>query len=258
MCSGRRSSLLVGVFLCAALSGTPAIADPRDQFKSEAPVHGQVLPLRGTGRLVWMRIVTVYAAALYLPAEVPKTDSLTDVPKRLELRYHVSIKGKKFGESAEPYLEKNVKPEALARLRPRIEQLNRLYRDVREVDRYALRRDRRGLDTRELDFVGDRAAEREKDERCDGDHERVLDSPAERRADEQLCADPGSEQQGREDRVQQVEEPSESARHCQRGQHASVAGDWPKCWRGSIREARLAGGSACAWRVHRTKQPRAH
>jgi hypothetical protein len=63
---------------------------------------------------------------------------LTDVPKRLELRYHVSIKGKKLGESAEPYLEKNVTPEALARLRPRIEQLNRLYRDVREGDRYAL------------------------------------------------------------------------------------------------------------------------
>ncbi len=138
MCSGRRSGLLAVVFLCAALSGTPAIADPKAQFKPEAAVLGQVLPLRGTGRLVWMRIVTVYDAALYLPAEVPGTDSLTDVPKRLELRYHVSIKGKKFGESAEPYLEKNVTPEALARLRPRIEQLNRLYRDVREGDRYAL------------------------------------------------------------------------------------------------------------------------
>ena len=138
MCSGRRSGLLAVVFLCAALSGTPAIADPRAQFKLEAAVLGKVLPLRGTSRLVWMRIVTVYDAALYLPAEVPGRDSLTDVPKRIELRYHVSIKGKKFGESAEPYLEKNVMPEALARLRPRIEQLNRLYRDVREGDRYAL------------------------------------------------------------------------------------------------------------------------
>ena len=138
MCSGRRSGLLAVVFLCAALSGTPATADPRAQFKLEAAVLGKVLPLRGTSRLVWMRIVTVYDAALYLPAEVPGRDSLTDVPKRIELRYHVSIKGKKFGESAEPYLEKNVMPEALARLRPRIEQLNRLYRDVREGDRYAL------------------------------------------------------------------------------------------------------------------------
>lgn len=138
MCSGRRSGLLAVVFLCAALSGTPAIADPRAQFKLEAAVLGKVLPLRGTSRLVWMRIVTVYDAALYLPAEVPGRDSLTDVPKRIELRYHVSIKGTKFGESAEPYLEKNVMPEALARLRPRIEQLNRLYRDVREGDRYAL------------------------------------------------------------------------------------------------------------------------
>jgi hypothetical protein len=138
LCSGRRSGLLAVVFICAALSGTPAIADRWAQFKPEAAVHGQVLPLRGTSRLVWMRIVTVYDAALYLPAEVPRTDSLTDVPKRLDLRYHVSIKAKKFGESAETYLEKNVTPEALARLRPRIEQINRLYRDVKEGDRYTL------------------------------------------------------------------------------------------------------------------------
>jgi len=85
-----------------------------------------------------MRIVTVYDAALYLPGDIPGKDVLKDVPKQLELSYHISIKGSKFGESAEPYLEKNVPPEELTRLRPRIEQLNRLYRDVKEGDRYAL------------------------------------------------------------------------------------------------------------------------
>jgi hypothetical protein len=120
------------------LSGTSAIADPRAQFTPEAAVHGETLLLRGTGRLVWMRVVTVYDAALYLPADVPGKDVLRDVPKRLELRYHVSIKGEKFGESAVPFLEKNVPAEELARLKPRIEQLNGFYRDVKEGDRYAL------------------------------------------------------------------------------------------------------------------------
>jgi len=126
------------VLLCAALSGTPVIADPRAQFSPEAAVHGQTLQLQGTGRLVWMRMVTVYDAALYLPADVPVKNVLRDVPKRLELRYHISIKGEKFGESAEPFLKKNVLAEELAKLTLRIEQLNRLYRDVKEGDRYAL------------------------------------------------------------------------------------------------------------------------
>ena len=117
---------------------SPSHADPRALFPPEASVHGQMLPLRGTGRLVWMGMVTVYNAALYLPADIPGSEALGDLPKRLELRYHISIKGEKFGESAEPFLNKNVPAEALARLKPRIEQLNRLYRDVKEGDRYAL------------------------------------------------------------------------------------------------------------------------
>ena len=82
--------------------------------------------------------VTVYDAALYLPADVPGKDVLRNVPKRLELRYHIAIKGEKFGESAVPFLEKSVAAEELARFKPRLEQLNRLYRDVKEGDRYAL------------------------------------------------------------------------------------------------------------------------
>ena len=138
MCFHRQFIVSALIALCSLLSGTPSLADPRAQFSPEAVVHGQALPLRGAGRLVWMRMVTVYDAALYLPTDVPGKDALKDVPKRLELRYHISIKGEKFGESAVPFLEKNVPREELARLKPRLEQLNRLYRDVKEGDRYAL------------------------------------------------------------------------------------------------------------------------
>ena len=138
MCFRRQFIVSALIALCSLLSGTPTLADPRAAFAPEITVHGQTLPLRGTGRLVWMRVVTIYDAALYLPADVPGKDVLRDVPKRLELRYHISIKGEKFGESAVPFLEKNVPREELARLKPRLEQLNGLYRDVKEGDRYAL------------------------------------------------------------------------------------------------------------------------
>jgi len=138
VCSGKRFIVPALIALCAVPSYTTALADSAAKFATEVTVHGQALPLRGTGRLVWMRLVTVYDAALYLPGDVPGKDALKDVPKQLELSYHISIKGEKFGESAAPYLEKNVPTEELARLKPRIEQLNKFYRDVKEGDRYAL------------------------------------------------------------------------------------------------------------------------
>lgn len=134
----RRSLLTALVALGVALAVGSAVADPVVTFSPETSIDGRTVPLRGTGRLVWMRLVTVYDAALYLPMDVAAKDVLNDVPKQLELSYHVSIEGHKFGESATPFLEKNVPQEVLVRLKPRIEQLNKLYRDVKEGDRYAL------------------------------------------------------------------------------------------------------------------------
>jgi hypothetical protein len=134
----RQALLAALVALCAALAAGSAAADPVVKFSPEISIDGRTVPLRGTGRLVWMRLVTVYDAALYLPMDVAAKDVLIDVPKQLELSYHVSIEGHKFGESAEPFLKKNVPREELERLKPKIEQLNKLYRDVKEGDRYAL------------------------------------------------------------------------------------------------------------------------
>jgi hypothetical protein len=131
---------IIGLCLLLGLIGgnNRLYAKTKPQFAPSVLISDQTIPLRGTGRLVWMRLVTVYDAALYLPAGVPVKDVLQDVPKQLELSYHISIKGPKFGESAEPYLEKNVPSQELAKLRQRIEQLNKLYRDVKDGDRYAL------------------------------------------------------------------------------------------------------------------------
>jgi hypothetical protein len=63
---------------------------------------------------------------------------LTDVPKRLELEYFWAIAGPDFGKAADATLKENVSAETLAHLRPRMEQINALYQDVKPGDRYSL------------------------------------------------------------------------------------------------------------------------
>jgi len=96
------------------------------------------LPLHNAALLRYLKVIKAYVAALYLPEGVTPDLVLSDVPKRLELSYFVSIKGPDFGKGAEPTLERNQTPAELARLRSRIDRINAVYRDVKPGDRYAL------------------------------------------------------------------------------------------------------------------------
>lgn len=107
-------------------------------FQESVSIHNKQIPIRGAALLRWLNIFKVYVAALYLPESDATNDALTDIPKRLEISYLVSIPGPDFGKGAEAILERNNSPEVLARLRGRIDQLNAVYRDVKPGDRYAL------------------------------------------------------------------------------------------------------------------------
>ena len=96
------------------------------------------LPLRCVGLLRYKILFRGYVAGLYLAAGVAADQALADVPKRLELRYFWGIKGADFGRAGDEILARNVDPETLARLRPRLDQLNALYANVNPGDRYAL------------------------------------------------------------------------------------------------------------------------
>ena len=107
-------------------------------FQESVSIDDKQLTLRGVALLRWLNIFKVYVAALYLPDNGSPKDTLTDIPKRLEISYLVSIPGPDFGKGAEAILERNNSPDTLARLRDRINQLNAVYRDVKPGDRYAL------------------------------------------------------------------------------------------------------------------------
>ena len=107
-------------------------------FADSVSIGRKPVPLHNAALLRYLKLIKAYVAALYLPEGVAAENVLSDVPKRLELNYLVSIKGPDFGKGAEPTLKLNQTPAELARLRSRIDRINAIYRDVKPGDRYAL------------------------------------------------------------------------------------------------------------------------
>lgn len=107
-------------------------------FADTVTIGGTPVPLRNAALLRYLKFIKAYVAALYLPEGVKSEEVLSDVPKRLEINYLVSIKGPDFGKGAEPTLKLNQTPAELAKLRSRIDRINAIYKDVKPGDRYAL------------------------------------------------------------------------------------------------------------------------
>jgi len=107
-------------------------------FEDRIAIGGSPLPLHNAALLRYLKFIKAYVAALYMPEGVNPDQVLSEVPKRLELHYLVSIKGSDFGKGAEPTLQLNQTPAELARLRSRIDRINSTYRDVKPGDRYSL------------------------------------------------------------------------------------------------------------------------
>jgi hypothetical protein len=96
------------------------------------------LPRRGVGILKYMMVIRVYTAAFYMDDGIPSEAVLSDVPKRLVIHYFRGIDADDFARSTDALILKNVGRALFERLRPRIDELNGMYEDVRPGDRYAL------------------------------------------------------------------------------------------------------------------------
>jgi hypothetical protein len=129
-------SLICSLLLVAAPA--PAAEIEGVSFRDRIAVGGVELVLNGTGLVRYRYFFKVYVAALYLGSGVAATEQAGDVPKRLEIQYFYEIGAKDFAASTWKGIAANVGEPVLERLRPKIEQLNALYRDVKPGDRYAL------------------------------------------------------------------------------------------------------------------------
>lgn len=97
----------------------------------------KVLTLRGVALLRYMIIIKAYVGAFYLDENLTADQLLNDGVKRLELHYFHAIPAADFVKSTTIMIENNVSPRQFNKLRPQIEQMNALYRDVKPGDRYA-------------------------------------------------------------------------------------------------------------------------
>jgi hypothetical protein len=108
------------------------------KFASRYDTGGMAFDLRCVGVMRWMYVIKAYVAALYLGPDVAPKIVLNDVPKRLEINYFYAIAAGDFVKATDITIAANTDAATLARLRPEIDALNSLYRDVQPGDRYAL------------------------------------------------------------------------------------------------------------------------
>jgi hypothetical protein len=126
--------LLIG---SAPRSGTAAEIEGV-QFADQYRRDDVTLALHCVGLLRYKVVFKGYVAGLYLGPGVAAEEALADVPKRLELSYFWGIKGSDISKAGDAILARNVDPDTLAQLRPRLDQMNALYETVNPGDRYAL------------------------------------------------------------------------------------------------------------------------
>lgn len=108
-------------------------------FEPRFSLDGRDLELTGTGIIRYLGLIKVSEVALYMPSEIAPAQVLQpDTPRRLEVRYFHDLEKKDFVESTRVWIRKNVSASEYEALKPKIEQLNALYEDVKEGDRYGL------------------------------------------------------------------------------------------------------------------------
>lgn len=107
-------------------------------FDQRIDVGGHQLEMKGNGVLRYMRLIKVYAGALYTLPGISPDGVLADTPKRLEVEYFLGLNGDDFGPATYKGLAGNLSAEEIERLRTRIDYHNSLYEDVQPGDRYAL------------------------------------------------------------------------------------------------------------------------
>lgn len=129
----------LAVLFCVALAADVEAREIEGvRFVDEVRAGAATLRLNDVGLMRYRYVIKAYVAALYLGDGARANNVLADAAKRLEIEYFYAIQASGFANATSEGIAANVSPETLAKLRPRIDRLNALYRDVKPGDRYAL------------------------------------------------------------------------------------------------------------------------
>jgi uncharacterized protein YecE (DUF72 family) len=131
------NTLLAACAVGVVVTSSAPAAVPADRFPPTTDVAGRTLHVRGTGLLSrWM--IKGCDMALYVPRDTPRGRILTDVPRCLEFHYYRTIRADQFAAAAWDTLRRNYSDAELEKLKPKIDRLHDVYRDVAKGDRYRL------------------------------------------------------------------------------------------------------------------------
>lgn len=128
--------LVFAVLAAAAAPLTDAAEIEGVTFEERIRVDDQDLQLQGTALLKHLIVIKAYVGALYLPEGIATARVLSDVPKALVLHYFHEIPADDFAKASAAMIEKNVGEAEFQTLKPRIEEMNALYRTVSPGDEY--------------------------------------------------------------------------------------------------------------------------
>ena len=139
----QRIILVAAAWACMVLSvyGTAYAVVTRvdgTAFSNTVTINQTRLHLQGAALLRYLYFIEAYTGALYLPETADGSRALDDIPRHLVLEYRVAISAGDFAEATEKKIKDSVSDAVFQDLRPKIETLNRLYKDVVPKDRYAL------------------------------------------------------------------------------------------------------------------------
>lgn len=124
---------LLSLLLATALPSTAATPAPA-VYRED----GADFVRLGQSTFLWKSIVKVYDIALHVGNGESASKVLTDIPMRLELRYHRGFGAAQIIKGGDELLRRNVDAATLASLQSRLAQLNSAYVDVKPGDTYTL------------------------------------------------------------------------------------------------------------------------
>jgi hypothetical protein len=129
-----------GLLLLLVASGQIINADEIEgiNFPNDRRIGETKLVLNNVGLMRYNVIIKAMVAGLYLGEGVEPKQALTDVPKRIEIHYFWSLQGSDIVDASEKLLAANVPPEKIQAVRSQIDQMHKLYENIKAGDRYAL------------------------------------------------------------------------------------------------------------------------
>lgn len=127
-------TLLVSILFLQTL----LFADLENNFP-KSHIHENILLHRtGVAELNYKNIIRAYTGAFYIEKGVSPSMALGDVPKRLDIEYHLPIKARDFAFATRFLIKRNVGSERYAELEDSLAEFVELYEGVEDGDRYSL------------------------------------------------------------------------------------------------------------------------